>query len=170
MGTRAQVGRYYVTEHIDLTGGARRDRTADLLHAMQALSQLSYGPTRKPRQPTQPPRPCQAWPGWAPASAASNRASERSRPRSASVASIGGETALPVTATRTGCATLPRPTCSCADSWFSRPLIEGASHWGRPASCPRTCASTVRASAVRCFATAFGSISMRSEKKKRLLL
>ncbi len=30
------------------SGGARRDRTADLLHAMQALSQLSYGPdTRK---------------------------------------------------------------------------------------------------------------------------
>src|SRR5213082_1782339 len=27
-------------------GGARRDRTADLLHAMQALSQLSYGPTQ----------------------------------------------------------------------------------------------------------------------------
>ena len=27
-------------------GGARRDRTADLLHAMQALSQLSYGPLR----------------------------------------------------------------------------------------------------------------------------
>ncbi len=26
------------------TGGARRDRTDDLLHAMQALSQLSYGP------------------------------------------------------------------------------------------------------------------------------
>ena len=26
------------------TGGARRDRTADLLHAMQALSQLSYSP------------------------------------------------------------------------------------------------------------------------------
>ena len=29
-------------------GGARRDRTADLLHAMQALSQLSYSPTRGP--------------------------------------------------------------------------------------------------------------------------
>ncbi len=28
-----------------ILGGARRDRTADLLHAMQALSQLSYGPT-----------------------------------------------------------------------------------------------------------------------------
>ncbi len=27
-------------------GGARRDRTADLLHAMQALSQLSYGPKK----------------------------------------------------------------------------------------------------------------------------
>ena len=26
-------------------GGARRDRTVDLLHAMQALSHLSYGPT-----------------------------------------------------------------------------------------------------------------------------
>ena len=26
-------------------GGARRDRTADLLHAMQALSQLSYSPS-----------------------------------------------------------------------------------------------------------------------------
>ena len=28
-------------------GGAKRDRTADLLHAMQALSQLSYGPIPK---------------------------------------------------------------------------------------------------------------------------
>ena len=27
-----------------LTGGGMRDRTADLLHAMQALSQLSYTP------------------------------------------------------------------------------------------------------------------------------
>ncbi len=27
-------------------GGAKRDRTADLLHAMQALSQLSYGPMK----------------------------------------------------------------------------------------------------------------------------
>ena len=26
------------------TGGARRNRTADLLNAIQALSQLSYGP------------------------------------------------------------------------------------------------------------------------------
>ena len=29
-----------------IVGGASRDRTGDLLHAMQALSQLSYGPTR----------------------------------------------------------------------------------------------------------------------------
>jgi hypothetical protein len=27
-----------------VTGGGKRDRTADLLHAMQALSQLSYTP------------------------------------------------------------------------------------------------------------------------------
>ncbi len=30
-------------------GGARRDRTADLLRATQALSQLSYGPNIKRR-------------------------------------------------------------------------------------------------------------------------
>jgi hypothetical protein len=28
-------------------GGASRDRTDDLFHAMEALSQLSYGPVRK---------------------------------------------------------------------------------------------------------------------------
>ena len=28
-----------------IRGGARRDRTADLLNAIQALSQLSYSPT-----------------------------------------------------------------------------------------------------------------------------
>ena len=28
-------------------GGASRDRTGDLLHAMQALSQLSYGPVQR---------------------------------------------------------------------------------------------------------------------------
>src|SRR5439155_18986073 len=39
-GLRAPSGGYLGV------GGARRDRTADLLHAMQALSQLSYGPTR----------------------------------------------------------------------------------------------------------------------------
>ncbi len=34
-------------DYVKQIGGARRDRTADLLHAMQALSQLSYGPTRR---------------------------------------------------------------------------------------------------------------------------
>ena len=32
------------------TGGARRDRTDDLLLAKQALSQLSYGPSRISKQ------------------------------------------------------------------------------------------------------------------------
>ena len=31
----------------DISGGAKRDRTADLLHAMQALSQLSYSPAQR---------------------------------------------------------------------------------------------------------------------------
>ena len=33
-----------------LVGGARRDRTADLLRARQALSQLSYGPLDSQRE------------------------------------------------------------------------------------------------------------------------
>ncbi len=39
MGTR--------TFSFELFGGGKRDRTADLLHAMQALSQLSYTPASK---------------------------------------------------------------------------------------------------------------------------
>ena len=35
-----------------MLGGDKRDRTADLLHAMQALSQLSYGPSAKKRHYT----------------------------------------------------------------------------------------------------------------------
>ena len=35
-----------------LFGGAKEDRTPDLLHAMQALSQLSYGPSAKKRHYT----------------------------------------------------------------------------------------------------------------------
>ncbi len=34
------------TEVLDLIGGADADRTRDLLNAIQALSQLSYSPTR----------------------------------------------------------------------------------------------------------------------------
>ncbi len=40
MGTDGQVTIY------TKVGGASRDRTGDLLHAMQALSQLSYGPVK----------------------------------------------------------------------------------------------------------------------------
>ena len=37
----------------DEIGGASRDRTDDLLHAMQALSQLSYSPPEKGAQYSQ---------------------------------------------------------------------------------------------------------------------
>ncbi len=52
MGTN-KLGEVYETgiATVKHFGGARRDRTADLLHAMQALSQLSYNPTPSP--PTQ---------------------------------------------------------------------------------------------------------------------
>ena len=49
MGTGREERGTVGTELPDSIGGARRDRTADLLHAMQALSQLSYGPTRSRR-------------------------------------------------------------------------------------------------------------------------
>src|SRR5215831_7290408 len=112
MGTELEVLSRVYAQLPDSIGGARRDRTADLLHAMQALSQLSYGPTARPPHATQRTGCCQAEPGADLASAASMRSKVRARPRSSSVTSMGGETAVPVTATRSGCATLPRPLCS----------------------------------------------------------
>ena len=41
---KASVDTFSLAPGIGKTGGARRDRTADLLRAKQALSQLSYGP------------------------------------------------------------------------------------------------------------------------------
>jgi hypothetical protein len=41
-----EIGQKYLLNIINLIGGARRSRTADLLNAIQALSQLSYGPFR----------------------------------------------------------------------------------------------------------------------------
>ena len=44
----AEPPRRYRLEYKVRNGGARRDRTADLLLAKQALSQLSYSPTEEP--------------------------------------------------------------------------------------------------------------------------
>ncbi len=44
-------------------GGARRDRTADLLHAMQALSQLSYSPIGVEPRRLEPQAPAVKLPG-----------------------------------------------------------------------------------------------------------
>jgi hypothetical protein len=43
-------------------GGADRDRTDDLLNAIQALSQLSYGPTRCKQKQTMKQAGCEAGP------------------------------------------------------------------------------------------------------------
>jgi hypothetical protein len=48
-----------VAESYWQVGGARRDRTDDLLLAKQALSQLSYGPGRKPEARNRKPDPDQ---------------------------------------------------------------------------------------------------------------
>jgi hypothetical protein len=36
-----------LSQPLEISGGAERDRTADLLNAIQALSQLSYSPTKR---------------------------------------------------------------------------------------------------------------------------
>jgi hypothetical protein len=42
--TTTDAETFFISDEHDPTGGARRDRTDDLLLAKQALSQLSYGP------------------------------------------------------------------------------------------------------------------------------
>jgi hypothetical protein len=76
-------------------------------------------PHAKPPHATQPTVRCQAWPDSDFVNTASRRASVRSRPSNARVASIGGDTAVPVTATRTGCAILPSPLLSRVASSLS---------------------------------------------------
>jgi hypothetical protein len=46
---------------VEAVGGARRDRTDDLLLAKQALSQLSYGPGRKRPNPQAPVKGAVEW-------------------------------------------------------------------------------------------------------------
>ena len=84
-------------------GGARRDRTADLLHAMQALSQLSYSPNGAAHC-TDVNGTCQLFSALILMSsmAPSKRLITRSFPISHTVSSIGGDTEPPVTATRIG--------------------------------------------------------------------
>jgi hypothetical protein len=47
MGPQTLAANFWCLSLLDLIGGASRDRTDDLFHAMEALSQLSYGPVRK---------------------------------------------------------------------------------------------------------------------------
>jgi hypothetical protein len=45
---------YHFLDELNPAGGARRDRTDDLLLAKQALSQLSYGPAQRSKDPGYP--------------------------------------------------------------------------------------------------------------------
>ena len=57
MGTKELLERNrQSTTVLPKTGGGKRDRTADLLHAMQALSQLSYTPGKMKANYTEPSR------------------------------------------------------------------------------------------------------------------
>jgi hypothetical protein len=80
-------------------GGGTRDRTADLLHAMQALSQLSYTPNRA-RNYTDPPANMQS--RRHPAAAWRSRASTTSLRSAATIASMALVCVLRVSATRSG--------------------------------------------------------------------
>src|SRR5258706_15370510 len=76
-------------------GGGRRDRPADLLHAMQALSQLSYTPDRA-RNYSRFNRLGHAL------AARSSLSSTTFFLRAAAIASMAGVCARPVSATRNG--------------------------------------------------------------------
>src|SRR5207245_1010913 len=95
-------------------------------------------------------------------SAASIRRSVRALPSSAMVSKRGGLTVVPVSATRTGCASLPspRPRCSArarkACSIACGPCSNVRSMTARASS------SSGRVSIVSCFATAFSSYAGRS--------
>ena len=47
LGAKRKAGFSQTETRVREIGGAKRDRTADLLTASQALSQLSYSPKRK---------------------------------------------------------------------------------------------------------------------------
>jgi hypothetical protein len=47
MGTYELLTNCILLQNPTFYGGGKRDRTADLLHAMQALSQLSYTPEKR---------------------------------------------------------------------------------------------------------------------------
>jgi hypothetical protein len=85
----------------DYRGGARRDRTADLLHAMQALSQLSYSPTMFANFKVESDF-CQALSSGIIAIAFLIRSIVLSLPVHANVKSIDGDIDPPVIATRSG--------------------------------------------------------------------
>src|ERR1700734_3768255 len=154
MGTQARksIGRGIKT------GGARRDRTADLLHAMQALSQLSYGPTW--RRGTLPGvQQFVKSTVYAPhaASARVNRDNDSALPKMASVASIGGDTVPPHTARRIGCASFPSGMPFAAAKPLMTSCIAGADQFSSRSSSLEASASNESASAVTCLRTAFSS-------------
>ena len=101
--------------------------------------------------------------------ARSRRASVRAWPSSASVASMGGDTVPPDTATRSGCATLPRPSDFSFASAFERRVHRGRGPVRRaPRSACAARPASAFASAVRCFSAAFASSVTSSPKKNRL--
>ncbi len=89
--------------------------------------------------------------------ALSSRLRVSSRPRIASVWSMGGETLPPETATRTGWATLPSPNPPASASPWIAAWIAGAVQSASCARAARACSRTGALSAVRCLRAAFSS-------------
>src|ERR1700722_5206370 len=101
-------------------GGGKRDRTADLLHAMQALSQLSYTPLAEQKRDFREQSALCKYPlsdymrlfleaackpsQTSQARAFSRRLTTTSRPNSINTASIDGVCVVPATSRRTGIA------------------------------------------------------------------
>ena len=135
-------------------GGARRDRTADLLHAMQALSQLSYSPTRGRERYASGPEPVKQTgsvvarpqnPRCGRALGAARRVRRQARlTRRGRAAPPSGRSAgrrpPPDTATRSGCATLPsadaaRSATASITSWTAAGVPVGKRRKASPSAC-----------------------------------
>src|SRR5262245_3207583 len=121
------------------SGGGNRDRTGDLLHAMQALSQLSYTPTQG----------CELYQG----NRALSRSSTRFFPATASVGPRFGVCVRPNTTSRRGIASLGSLSLRSASTAFTSAMTAASFQSPIDANRFATSASAGLTSSVRCRAS-----------------
>ncbi len=141
-----------------IDGGARRDRTADLLHAMQALSQLSYGPTRGAASYRAGPAKSRRY---VTPNVLSGRhlggqcgpqpADTRARPAAPPSGRLAAKRARPRSRRAAAGPPCPGPAASPSPELRRLPCTAGAVHSASASNLATSSANSARASGVRCF-------------------